>query len=252
MKRFVLLVGFGVAFAWPSAAHATSITFAASGTSSTGTALKASVTFAINGSSLQVTLANIAASDVMSPSDVLGAVFFGDRNNLTFTPQSAVVGSSSAVWTGATMKSGSGPGYNVGGEWAYAGGLSGAPNGAKNGISSVGLGLFGNANFNGPNLYGQTAVDGIEYGLTSKSDNTSTGNSGVTSVPLIKYQAVFNVGGIPTGYDPSASIFNVTFQFGTSLTEAHLVGVPLPEPSTCVLFATGLLAMSRTLRRRKK
>ena len=124
------------------------------------------------------------------------------------------------------------------------------------------MGLFGNANFSGANLSGPIAVDGVQYGISSAGDNLSTGNSGVTGVPLIRSSVVFKLvfpcatscsaGTNASTFDASTSIFNVNFQYGTSLLEANLTPGPIPEPGTCVLFATGMLAMARRLRSRKR
>jgi hypothetical protein len=250
----LLLILVGGLIAWPSDASATAITFGAVGTSTTGTAIKASVIFDVNTITKQliVTLSNTALSDVLSPADVLTGVFFDVTNNLAFTPNTAITATGSGVWTGATQNAGGGS--TVGGEWAYASGLVGAPHGAKEAISSAGLGLFGNANFSGANLSGPTAVDGVQYGITSAGDNTSTGNTGVTTQPLIKSSVVFKLA-YPTGtstFDPSTSIFNVSFQYGTSLLEANITPGPIPEPGTCVLLATGLAALARRARKKKR
>jgi hypothetical protein len=262
MKKTVLLLAVGFLAVLPAAARAAAITFSASGTSTTGTALKASATFTVDTTAnrLVVTLTNTAMSDVLSPSDVLTAVFFDVSNGLSFTPSTATIATGSAAYTGTTLTNSAGTA--VGGEWEYLNNLSGAPHTAKEGISSAGMGLFGNANFSGPNLSGPTAVDGVQYGLSSAGDNLSTGNSGVTTVPLIKDSVIFKLvfpcstncaaGTNASTFDPSTSIFNVSFQYGTALTEANLTPGPIPEPGTCVLFATGLLAVSRRLRSRKR
>src|SRR5437016_334975 len=76
MKKLFLLLAFGLVTAWPSAAHATAIPFTAAGTSTTGTAIKATATFTVDTTAnrLVVTLSNTASSDVLSPADVLTAV----------------------------------------------------------------------------------------------------------------------------------------------------------------------------------
>jgi hypothetical protein len=262
MKKIVLLVVLGVVMAWPSSAHATAITFTGSGTSTTGTALKASATFTVDTTAnrLVVTLTNIASSDVLSPADVLTAVFFDVKNGLSFTPSTATIATGSAAYTGTTLTNSAGTA--VGGEWEYLNNLSGAPHAAKEGISSAGMGLFGNANFLGSNLSGPTAVDGVQYGISSAGDNLATGNSGVSTVPLIRDSVIFKLsfpcstscapGTNASTFDASTSIFNVSFQYGTALTEANLTPTFVPEPGSCVLFATGLLAMSRRLRVRKR
>jgi hypothetical protein len=254
--RLLLLVAI-VACTWPSAAHAASITFTGSGTSTTGTSIAAKAVFAVDTATnrLVVTLTNTALSDVMSPADVLTGVFFDVVGNLVFTPATAIVNTGSAVFTGGTQIAGGGS--TVGGEWAYAGALSGAPHSSREGISSAGLGLFGNANFSGANLSGPTGVDGVQYGIVSAGDNTSTGNTGVTAQPLIKNSVVFRLlfpsGTSASTFNPALSIFNVNFQYGTSLLEANVIGTPvIPEPASMILMATGLAGLYGSRARKRK
>jgi hypothetical protein len=264
MKTFVFLVALGTLAAWPSSAHATAITFSASGTSTTGTALAASVKFDVDTTAnrLVVTLSNTAMSDVMSPADVLTAVFFDVKSGLSFTPSTATIATGSAAYNGTTLTNSAGSA--VGGEWEYLNNLSGAPQGSREGISSSGFGMFGNANFAGANLNGPTAVDGVQYGLSSAGDNLATTNGG-TNVPLIRSSVIFKLvfpcsmncaaGTNAASFDPSTSIFNVNFQYGTSLLEADLTPTapgPIPEPATCVLFATGVAVMGGRLRSRRR
>jgi hypothetical protein len=136
--------------------------------------------------------------DVLVPTDVLTAVYF-DGGAATFTPLSATLTSGSTAYLGPDDCG------NVGSGWAYASGLSGAPGGATQGISSTGLDLFGNANFGGAYLDGPTAVDRLNYGILSAGDNTSTGNQAVTGggvnvVPLIKNSVTLLLSGRPVGF----------------------------------------------------
>jgi hypothetical protein len=250
--------------AWPSSAHATAITFSASGTSTTGTAIAASVKFDVDTTAnrLVVTLTNTAMSDVMAPADVLTAVFFDVKSGLQFMPSTATIATGSAAYNGTTLVNNAGAA--VGGEWEYLNNLSGAPQGSKEGIGSSGFGIFGNANFSGANLSGPVAVDGVQYGITSAGDNLATTNGGI-NVPLIKNSVIFKLvfpcasncaaGTNAASFDPSTSIFNVNFQYGTSLLEANLTPTapgPIPEPATCLLFATGMAVMGRRLRSRRR
>jgi hypothetical protein len=222
------------AAAGATAVNATQITFSAAQNN-----LAASVTFDTMGSNLVVTLENTSAADVLAPADVLTAVFFdvaGGTLTLDPTTGSAVLAPGSSVAFGA-----SDPGGVVGGEWAYASGLSGAPHGAAYGISSSGFNLFGAANFPGSNLQGPVAVDGIQYGLTSLGDNLASGNAAVTgSNALIQNAVTFTIPGLPAGFDPSTVISNVSFQYGTDLSEPNI-----PEPASISLLAIGLLAFRR-------
>jgi hypothetical protein len=68
---------------------------------------------------------------------------------------------------------------------------------------------------------------------------------------------IFTLSDLPGGFDPmaSGSITNVSFQYGTALDEPNVPaddgdgggggggGSPVPEPSTVLLFGSGLLAL---------
>ncbi len=201
----------------------------------------ASADFTVNGSGqLVVTLTNTSPADVLVPSQVLTAVFFNLSD--TLTPVSATVASGSIVYDPAHATT-----TNVGGEWAYATGLSGAPLGDNSGISSSGLGLFSFSNFNGPELAGPAngALDGLQYGITSAGDNLATGNKAILdSGGLIKNQVVFTLSGLPAGFNLD-SIGNVFFQYGTSLNESQV-----PEPSSLLLLGSGILGLGLFGRKR--
>lgn len=217
---------------------------------SDGRAATADVSVVNGGTQLQVILSNFG-DDVLNPSYVLTGMFF-DLANATLTPHSALLTAGSVVLFDAD---GQPAGGNVGGEWAYASGLSGAPGGATQGISSTGLGLFGDPNFNGPDLDPPMAVNGLNYGLTSMADDPTTGNapvtggnsSGTNADPLIQYSVTFLLDGtFAQGFDLNSDLDNVSFQYGTSLSEPNLVS----EPGTLALLSFGLLALGWARRRR--
>ena len=146
---------------------------------------------------------------------------------------------------GSTVFYGPNGGGNVGGEWAYSDNLSGAPGGADEGISSAGFSLFGNANFGVSNLQGPLAVDGMQYGLTSAGDNLTTGNAAVTgNFALIQNSVIFELSGIPGGFDPSqaGAITQLSFQYGTALSEPNFSQVPIP--ASLLLLGSGVLGLT--------
>lgn len=232
----------------------------------------ASAQFDVSGTNLVVTLTNTSAFDVSVPVDVLTALFFTIAGDPTLTPVSAMLASGSMVFYDPN---GQPAGGNVGGEWAYKDGIPSAPHGADEGISSTGVGLFDKSNFNGPELAGpaNNALNGLQYGILSAGDDTVTGNPAILgSGGLIKNSVVFTLSGLPQNfslYDQNTTkISNVSFQYGTSLTEPNITGgctqncIPpctvncgggtqgIPEPASLGLLGLGLLAIG-VLRRRQ-
>jgi len=209
--------------------------------------LAASVVFeVVDFSNLRITLINTSSADVAVPSEVLTAVFFNLPGDPILTPTSALVGPGGTVLFGSAA-----PGGVVGGEWAYAMGLSGAPGGARQGVSSVGLGLFGPHDlFPGVNLAGPDSPDGLQYGITSAGDDPTLGNQAVTGhFPLIRNSVIFTLSGLPEGFSLSG-ISNVTFQYGTDLAEPSF-SIHTPEPGSVVLALIGFaLLFGGTLRRK--
>lgn len=214
----------------------------------TGTSgsLAASADFTINGSGqLVVVLTNTSTADVLVPANVLTAVFF--TANAAVTPVSAVIttGSTFVFDTVAPAPTDG----NVGGEWAY-GSVPLLGGDRLGGISSAGFGLFGAANFNGPNLQGPIAVNGMQYGILSAGDNTATGNAAVTgSNAFVQNSITFTFAG-GSGFNLS-SIRNVSFQYGTSLTEPNVPSRGVPEPASALLLGSGLIAAGLWRRFRK-
>lgn len=238
MRRAALMVAVIGMMLPASLAQAAPITVSAvSGTRA------ASAYFDINAAgNLVVVLTNTSTSDALAPIDLLTALFFDIDGVGALTPVSAML-------AGSTVLFGPDGGGNVGGEWAYASGLSGAPLGATEGISSSGLGLFGQYNFNGVDLDSPTAVNGFNYGITSAGDNPATGNAQLTGgEPIIKNSVTFTLSGQNlSNVDLSSAVRNVSFQYGTSLSEPNL---RVPEPSSMLLLTLGLGAVGIGRRRK--
>jgi hypothetical protein len=238
-RKFLILLAILVVTCWAGVASADLIVTGSSGS------LAASATFSFVGSNLQVVLANTSTADVLVPSNVLTAVFFNVAGNPTLGSVSAVLSAGSTVFFDSAPAGGV-----VGGEWAYGNSLAGAPGGANQGISSSGFGLFGAATFPGSGLDPPAAVDGLNYGITSANDNPATGNAAVTGgFPLIKNSVTFTLSGLPTGFN-LADISNVSFQYGTALTEPNVQSVPIPP--TALLLGSGLLGIIALGGRRRK
>ncbi len=220
--------------------------------------LAASVTFTtLSGGQLQVTLTNTGTYATSIPAQVLTGVFFSLSGVGTLTPVSGLLASGATVAQCTGANGCTAPiGSNVGGEWAYAT-ANNFPGGGARGISSTGLNWFGAGNFNGPNLQGPVAVDGMQFGLAT---GTLTPNNGLGKNAVIQSSVVFVLSGLPSGYTLQGNVTNVLFQYGTATNEPSFGGncvsgctpppPPIPEPGTLALFGTGLLGMAGIIRRR--
>ncbi|HEX3627697.1 MAG TPA: XDD4 family exosortase-dependent surface protein [Verrucomicrobiae bacterium] len=173
-----------------------------------GTGISASATFSTDGKGdLIISLANTFTGDTPDQSHILTAVFFSGADSLT--PVSAVAGAGSKEWNEGKQLSVDN-GSVLGQQWEYLSGLSGAPDGATAGISSTGLGIFGNGNFAGK---GDT-LDGSPYGLLSAGYNGSTGDGLKTHGPYIQDSMTFKLSGFNGNLN---TISDVVFQYGTTL-----------------------------------
>ena len=243
MKKTLLAVI--AVLALPLSAGATTIGSA----SFTSGDLAASATFDLTGSTLTVTLTNTSTGDVLVPTDVLTALFFSLNDGASLSRVSAVLNTGSTVIYDPDGAPADGV---VGGEWAYASSLSGAPLGATSGISSTGLGLFGPSDrFPGSDLAPPTSPDGLQYGIVGASDNLATGNGGITgSGGLIKNSVVFTL----TVTGTLTEISDISFQYGTALDEPHYPGtddITVPDGGmTLSLLGLALGSLGVAARRR--
>lgn len=195
--------------------------------------LSASATFAdLGGGELQITLVNAYSHDTPDQSHVLTGIFFSGADGLA--PVSATAGTGSVEWVGGTSSAPESSSV-LGTQWEYLSGLSGAPSGATAGISSTGLGLFGQGNFASPGAN----LDGSAYGLVSAGYAGSDGD-GLSNNQYIQNAMVF----VLSGFSGSlANISDVSFQYGTDLlTEPNVTGnlEPIPEPASIVIFALAM------------
>src|SRR5207249_2897054 len=99
---------------------------------------------------------------------------------------------------------------------------------------------FGQPNFNGPDLATPVSVDGFNYGLVGSGYTAGSGVDGIPTTPLIQNTATFVLDSLPNGFS-LASLSNVSFQYGTDLSETNVPGtssaVPVPPTFTLALFA---------------
>jgi PEP-CTERM motif len=235
-----------------SIALAASPAGAISFTFSDATGRSGSVDFTQSGADLTVTLTNTALGATANPTDVLTAVFFSLSGSPTLTGSSALVNSGSAVVNCTAANGCTAPlAGNVGGEWAYASGLAGAPGGAVSGISAVGFGLFGPSDRfdTGSNLQGPTSPAGVNFGLiTTGSLNTANGD--LDNSALIRTSAVFTLSGLPLDYDLASALSQVSLQYGSALDDPNLAATP--EPGTLLLLGTTLTGLGFAVRRSRR
>src|SRR5271154_6694362 len=194
-----------------NSAHGLTFTATGHGDESNKT-LSAKVTFVVTNLQLVITLSNTAAFDSDDRADILTGIFFTLGGDPTLTRTSALRGPDTAIKGRPGV---SGPGMEVGDEWAYRNDLTSATNEPNEGITLASLKNFGNKRyrFSGPKL---ASPSGVQFGVTTDFDNLGNDKSGIKHKQLIENTVIFTMGGLPTNFT-IAEISNVNFQYGTSL-----------------------------------
>ncbi|MCH8041974.1 MAG: PEP-CTERM sorting domain-containing protein [Nitrospinae bacterium] len=233
------LVGFFALTASPTMAD--SITLYGGGSGVDGALLGASAQFDIAGDFLTLTLTNTAQSDNTTSgqdlsANTLSGLFWDWTGSPILNPISASILAGSLVQADTCS-----PGpcndstTNVGGEFAFNTGIGDT----GYAIGSAGwIGLSG-GNFGGPNLDGPGSPGGINFGLIS-NDPSFLPNGGLINDPLIRNAVVFTFSGA-TGLSLE-EITNVSFQYGTNLSEPNIIANP--EPGTLLLLGSGLAGLA--------
>ena len=210
--------------------------------------LSASADFEIlPGNFLQVTLTNTSTGDPAAPGDILSGLLFNLAGNPLLSRDSAVLGAGSTVIHGPTPSTD--PGGGVGGEWAYENSDPNFPSGVNESIYSAGYFAGTGHLFPGSDLQGPPSgsVDGIQYGITTLNDAAGNDNGGIAGEGLIANSVVFTLDNF-TG--SLGDISNVSFQYGTALTETNIPGTPgVPDSGTTAMLLGSALVGLGMLRR---
>jgi hypothetical protein len=249
--------GWGVAFALTLVAslvgfagegRATPITYQTTSPSCGCGSDTATVTFSVSLSKLIVVLTDTSTTNThYHNDDVLTGVFFGIKgSSLTLVPVSATLtAGSSYVGTGPS------PPHTLGGQWAYQPNSSGYV-----GDTDVHYGIAGSGYLPGSGSGNFSCgthcdhLDGAGYGLVGKDYNSATADNGnVNQQPFVKNSITFVLSGIPAGFNPLSSIFDVIFAYGTS---PDVTFNAVPEPASLAFFGIGLLSLGAFVRSRRK
>ncbi|HUQ70474.1 MAG TPA: PEP-CTERM sorting domain-containing protein [Planctomycetaceae bacterium] len=226
--------------------------------------LSASVSFAVVGTDLKITLTNTSAynfttGNQMVPTDVLTALFFDVAPDQAFTQGTpfAVVGGTSSVVNGGSAPLGGWAGYDVTAPSPTLGGWRYSYDNDNNPLpQNQGLGTAGFAVFNG-NEVNQGPGGPFNYGLIGSGYSPGEGNNAVDGTPFVQSSIVFTLSGLVG----NISIANLRFQYGTALDEPFFTPIVIPgggdtavpEPTSLALagFAGLGLVFSRLRKRRQ-
>lgn len=202
--------------------------------------LAAKATFDFTGNTLTITLTNTAATKSTVSSAALSGIFFNLQPDAVLTPVSATVAPGSSIIQTAECDVNCVGVTDVGGEFAYATGVTGR----EHGISSSGYIGGGSPKFGATDLDAPASPNGINFGIVTSNFNNYDGNGGLDNDPLIRNSVVLTLTGV-SGLTAS-SVSNVLFTYGTSLTEPTIPGTPgprppqgqIPEPTSMALLGT--------------
>ena len=142
---------------------------------------------------------------------------------------------------------------DVGSEWAYRGGLTKAPLGANEGISSTGLNWFGKKNlFPGKSIPKSGSLNGIQFGLTTAFDLPGNDLGNIKNQSLIENSVIFTSPGCRKILLSRTSLASHSNTVRASNNQ-NLPGIAVvPEPTPLMLVAAGMGLLTLTSRRRTK
>lgn len=230
----ILLLVMLATFAVSNANAQTTITFdTPAGATTSGGAVDASATFTISGDTISITLTNLEAN----PTSVAQAL-----SGLNFTLSTGE--------TSGTLTSSSAQQVTILGNQTFTLGSTAATGWGLNNNVSGGLQLTA-LGFSGP----ATLLIGPAGGATYSDANGSIAGNNPHN-PFLDQTATFTI--TIAGLSDSATISSATFLFGTDAENTESVpGVPesptvTPEPTTMLLFGSGLAALGAALRRRAR